>query len=228
MTRTPDQGPRPEPETDPPRLHAEPTEPDESASLGAEPDTANGEAGEHHAARPPRHWFSWWGRVRYFVIHKILRASDSPHRIALGVGIGMWVALLPLVGIQMITSAALCHPVKGNKVVSMAMAWVSNPITLVPIFLPCYWLGCWLLGLDAIPYEDFVAIFFPEEGSWWARVSATWRAMMGIFGPLWLGSLIVATTVAVPTYFITERVVTWYRLRRYGTTDLTTLPELAD
>lgn len=172
---------------------------------------------------PPRHWFSWWGRVKHFVVHKILRAADSPHRLGLGVAIGMWVALLPLVGIQMITSAAICHPFKGNKVVAMAMAWVSNPVTLVPIFLPCYWLGCWILGLDAIPYDDFVAIFSPDVEGWWARVSASWSAMMAIFGPLWLGSLIVATIVAVPCYFITVRAVTAYRMRRYGTVDLTDL-----
>ena len=199
-----------------------------AAPLKVEELQTDGSKVEHHAARPPRHWFSWWGRVKHFVIHKILRASDSPHRIALGVSIGMWVALLPLVGVQMITSAALCHPVKGNKVFAMAMAWVSNPITLVPIFLPCYWLGCWILGLDAIPYQDFVDIFFPAEGTWFARVSATWRAMMGIFGPLWLGSAIVATIVAIPSYFVTERVVTWYRMKRYGTVDLSTLPEVAD
>lgn len=170
--------------------------------------------------KPRIRWFSWWHRVKDFVLHKILRADDSPHRLALGVALGMWVALLPLVGIQMITSAALCHPFKGNKVVAMAMAWVSNPITLVPIFLPCYWLGCLILGLDAIPYDDFVAIFSPDVEGWWSRIAASWSAMMAIFGPLWLGSAIVATVVAVPCYFITERAVTWYRLKRYGTVDM--------
>jgi len=122
-----------------------------------------------------------------------------------------------------VVSEVLCIPFKANKVVAMAMAWVSNPLTLVPIFLPCYWLGCLILGLDAIPYDDFVRIFSPEVAGWWNKISATWSAMLAIFGPLWLGCAIVATVVAVPCYFITERAVTWYRLKRYGTTDLTTL-----
>lgn len=172
-------------------------------------------------APPPQHWFSWWGQVRWFVSHRILHAQDSPHRLALGVSIGLWVALLPLVGVQMITSAALVHPFKGNKVVAMAMAWVSNPLTLIPVYLPCYWLGCWILGMDAIPYQEFVDIFFPPEATgWWGSLSATWTAMLAVFGPLWLGCGIVATVVAVPFYFITERVVTVYRMRRYGTVDL--------
>jgi uncharacterized protein len=202
-----------DPRSDPPEADSDRSDPSRSEGLP-----------EGRTGPPPRWYFSWWGRARHFVYHNILHADDSPHRLALGVGIGMWIALLPLVGVQMVVSAILCHPVKGNKVVAMAMAWVSNPITLVPIFLPCYWLGCWILGLDAIPYEDFVAIFFPPEGGgWMARVQATWSAMMGIFGPLWLGCLIVATAVAIPTYFVAERGITWYRLRRYGTTDLTTL-----
>lgn len=194
---------------------------DDTALADAPDDEATFDPDHRPENAPPKGWFSWWGRIKWFVFHKVLHADDSPHRLAIGAGIGMWVALLPLVGVQMVTSAALVHPFKGNKVVAMAMAWVSNPFTLIPVYLPCYWLGCWILGLDAIPYDDFVTIFFPPEGAgWWARVSATWSAMMDIFLPLWLGCFIVATAVAVPTYFITERGVTWYRMKRYGTTDM--------
>lgn len=169
---------------------------------------------------PPTHWFSWWGRLRYFVVHRILHAADSPHRIALGVGIGMFIALLPLVGVQMVISAVLCHPFKANKAVAVALAWVSNPVTLIPIYLPMYWLGCVMLGIEAIPYDNFVAIFFPEEGGFIASLTATYTAMLDIFVPLWLGSFVVAVAIAVPCYFLTLRVVTAYRMRRYGTVDL--------
>jgi uncharacterized protein (DUF2062 family) len=198
---------------------------DEAVTAEATIDDTPTTAPRSRVERPPAHWFSWWGQVRWFVVHRILHAQDSPHRLALGVAIGMWVALLPLVGVQMVTSAALVHPFKGNKVVAMAMAWVSNPLTLIPVYLPCYWLGAWLLGMDAIPYHEFVEIFFPPESvGWWGTLSATWSAMMAIFLPLWLGCGIVATAVSVPLYFVTERVVTWYRVRRYGTVDLSSSP----
>ncbi len=164
----------------------------------------------------------WIANTRWFVVHRILHAADSPHRIALGAAIGMWVALLPLVGIQMVVSATLCIPVRGNKAIAAAMAWVSNPITIIPIFLPCYWLGCLLLGLDAIPTSEFEAIFNPGvDTGWWDSVSASWSAMMAVVAPLWLGSGIVATIVAIPTYFVTIRLVTQYRIRRFGRADFT-------
>lgn len=175
--------------------------------------------------RPPAHWFSWWGRIRHFVLHKILRAADSPHRLALGVAMGLFIALLPLVGIQMFIAAILCHPIKGNKVVAMAMAWVSNPFTLVPIFLPCYWLGAALLGIEAIPYENFVSIFQPNEGTFIDSIYATYVAMLDIMAPLWLGCFLVATAFAVPSYFIARAGITRYRLRRYGTVDISSLTE---
>lgn len=174
---------------------------------------------------PPRHWFSWWGRVRYFVVHQILRAADSPHRLALGVAIGLFIALLPLVGIQMFIAAVVCHPVKANKAVAVAMAWVSNPLTLVPIFLPCYWLGAAMLGLEAIPYESFVAIFTPEEGGLIESLYATYVAMLDIMAPLWLGCAVVATAFALPSYFLFRSMITRYRLRRYGTTDIASLTQ---
>lgn len=172
------------------------------------------------APTPPRHWFSWWGRIRYFLIHQVLHAADSPHRIALGMAIGVFIALLPLVGVQMLLAAIICHPFKANKAVSVAMAWISNPVTLVPIYLPFYWLGCVMIGLDPIPYESFVAIFFPEEGGLVASLMATWTAMLDIFVPLWLGSSVAAIAFSVPSYFLTRRIVTAYRMRRYGTVDL--------
>jgi uncharacterized protein len=172
---------------------------------------------------PPPHWFSWWGRLRYFVVHSILHAADSPHRIALGVAIGLFIALLPLVGVQMVLAAVACHPFKANKAVAVALAWVSNPVTLIPIYLPMYWFGCVMLGLDAIPYEAFVAIFFPAEGGFVASLWATYTAMLDIFVPLWLGSTVVAVALSVPGYFITLRGVTAYRMRRYGTVDLASL-----
>ncbi len=132
----------------------------------------------------------------------------------------MFIALLPLVGVQMVISAVLCHPFKANKAVAVALAWVSNPVTLIPIYLPMYWLGCVMLGIEAIPYDNFVAIFFPEEGGFIASLTATYTAMLDIFVPLWLGSFVVAVAIAVPCYFLTLRVVTAYRMRRYGTVDL--------
>jgi hypothetical protein len=144
-----------------------------------------------------------------------LHADDTPHRLALGIAIGMWIALLPLVGVQMVVSAALCHPFRANKVVAMALAWITNPFTIIPVYLPMYWLGTWLLGMDAIPYQAFVDIFFPPgDLGWWGSVSASWTAMMAIFAPLWLGSGLVATAIAVPSYFLSERFIVWYRSRR--------------
>lgn len=163
--------------------------------------------------RPPRPEDSWVLKVRWFVVHGVLHADDTPHRLALGLAIGLWVSLMPIIGAQMVTSAAICHPFRANKAVAMAMAWVTNPVTIVPIFLPCYGLGCWLLDVDPLPRDQFAAIFFPAEEGAWARVAATWQAMTAVFAPLWLGCALVATAVSVPAYFLVERGITAYRAR---------------
>ncbi len=49
----------------------------------------------------------YWLRMRRFVMHNVLHADDTPHSIALGTAIAVFIAILPLVGIQMFLSVAV-------------------------------------------------------------------------------------------------------------------------
>ena len=75
-----------------------------------------------------------WRRTRRFLIVKVLHANDTPHRIALGIAIGVFIGLTPTVGLQMIIALALATALRANKVVCIPMVWITNPVTLVPIY----------------------------------------------------------------------------------------------
>ena len=84
--------------------------------------------------------------VKDFCILRILHADDPPHRLALGIAIGMFVTFTPLIGFQMLISVFLAWLLRANKLVGVPLVWISNPVTFVPIYYPCYWLGCKVLG----------------------------------------------------------------------------------
>lgn len=154
-----------------------------------------------------------YGKLRRFVIHNLLHADDPPHRLALGLAVGVFVAFTPTVGIQMIIAGFLSWLLKANKLVSAAMVWISNPATIIPIYWYCYRIGCAVLALDPIGRDWWLRLAEPPQG-WWNRVTFYWTQFLAIAEPLWLGGLIVGLICAYPTYYVAFAVIRAYRQRR--------------
>ncbi len=66
-------------------------------------------------------------------------------------GIGMFFAFWP-VPFQMWLAAALAIPMRVNLPLSVATVWITNPLTMPPIFFAAYKVGVWLLGAPAEPF----------------------------------------------------------------------------
>ena len=75
-----------------------------------------------------------WRRAQRFVKYRILHVDDTPHRIALGVAIGMFVAWTPTIGFQMGLTVLLCALFRANKLVGVPLVWISNPLTIIPVY----------------------------------------------------------------------------------------------
>jgi uncharacterized protein (DUF2062 family) len=94
---------------------------------------------------------------------------------AAAVFIGIFVAFLPIPG-QMFAAALLALIFAANLPLAIALVWITNPITIVPIFYGAYELGSFLLG------QKNTLQFSPSIESFAANISVIWK-------PLILGSL---------------------------------------
>jgi len=142
----------------------------------------------------------------------VLALDDSPHAIALGVAIGVFVGLTPTVGIQTVLILALvflCRPFfYFNGSAAMAATYVSNPFTMVPLYYFWYQVGAWFIPGN-ISFEDFnSALQFDGFSGWWSTV-CNLGVQVGI--PTIIGGLLTApfgVALAYPTaYFL----VRWAR-----------------
>ena len=106
-----------------------------------------------------------WKRLKNFFVHRVLHVDDTPHRIALGVAIGVFVAWTPTIGFQMPLTVALAWLLGANKLFSVPFVWISNPLTFVPIYMPNYLVGRWILGSD-VPPPDFGKVVKPLVAGW--------------------------------------------------------------
>jgi uncharacterized protein (DUF2062 family) len=69
------------------------------------------------------------------------------YSVSTGVSVGLFMAFAP-VPAQMILAAAAAIMLGCNLPIAVAMVWVSNPVTMGPLFFAAYKLGAWLLGVE--------------------------------------------------------------------------------
>lgn len=152
------------------------------------------------------------------LLRSILMLDDSAHSIALGTAIGMFIALTPTVGIQMlmvVCVAFLTRPLfRFNQVASLITVYISNPLTIVPIYWFDYKVGTLFVG-GSLTQKDFARILeFEGFSGWWETVK---QLLLEVGSPLIIGSLVVGTFFGLITYPIMLRLLK--RLRRSKSTD---------
>jgi uncharacterized protein (DUF2062 family) len=160
------------------------------------------------------------GRARGYhpraMIRKLLQIQDTPHSIALGTSLGMLIAMTPTIGIQIVIAAVVCTAFRANRVAGIVMVFISNPLTMVPIYWADYWVGAKLLGSEMISKEDFAAIWTRIiEAGMIGGIREGFVVLTGaIFLPMMLGGTLIGFVLAVPLYPITYRAVEARRRRR--------------
>ena len=106
------------------------------------------------------------------------------HTLAKAFAVGLFCAMLPI-PFQMLVAAAGAILLHANIPVSVGLVWLTNPLTMPPMFYAAYKLGSLLMQS---PEQEF-----HFEASWeWAM-----HGMMMIWQPFLLGCLVSGVALAV-------------------------------
>lgn len=135
------------------------------------------------------------------IVRRILAVDDTPHAIALGVAIGMFVACTPTLGLRMgivaLFAVATRRWLYFNRPAALLTTCLSNPITTVPLYYFDYWVGSRLVD-GGVSREVFArALDYQNLAEWWQ--AAQWL-VVEVGTPMLVGSLIVASVMSVVTY----------------------------
>ncbi len=106
------------------------------------------------------------------------------HSVAKAFAVGIFCAFVP-VPFQMVLAASFAIVIHCNIPISVALVWLTNPITMPPVFYFCYRVGAWVLGLPARHF-DFEA-------------SLDWvlNSMLHLWQPFLLGCLLCGLLFAL-------------------------------
>ncbi|RME04263.1 MAG: DUF2062 domain-containing protein [Planctomycetota bacterium] len=144
----------------------------------------------------------------------ILQLEDTPESIARGVAIGMFVAMTPTVGLQMLIVVFISFFIQLNRLAGIVMVYISNPFTLVPIYWLDYLTGAYLFGYELVSWKEFQSIFQLEETvfyrQFWEFLGNCLSLGAEVLAPMFLGGIFWGAVLGLPLYPLTL-----YAVRRY-------------
>ncbi|KAF0863718.1 DUF2062 domain-containing protein [Pseudomonas sp. LD120] len=124
------------------------------------------------------------------------------HSVARAMAVGLFSAFIPI-PMQMLLAAVLAIRLRANMPISVSLVWLTNPITMPPVFFCTYKLGAWLMS---VPPRSL-----PE--------ALTWEWISSELGTLWqpflLGSVVAGLVLGTAAYCLTMLYWRWWVGRQW-------------
>ncbi|BFM07456.1 DUF2062 domain-containing protein [Halioxenophilus aromaticivorans] len=124
------------------------------------------------------------------------------HSVSVAFFLGLFIAFIPAPG-QMALGAFCAWFFRCNLPITLALIWVSNPLTMAPIFFFTYKLGTWILDTP---------VRTVESGFNWqwitTEISLIWQ-------PLLVGSLLTGLFCGCLGYTTIKVFWRWYVIRNW-------------
>jgi hypothetical protein len=167
-------------------------------------------------------------RATQYVMHRMRRLPDKPHRVARGVLAGTFVAFLPIPGGQFLGAWLIALAIRGNILASLLATFLSNPLTTPVIAVFSINLGHWMLGVQEPLTTDAIGAAFSSLGTeFWDNMKSIftvekmhWGSMQMFWGTIYLpylvGSLIPAFISSMVGYYLTIPLVRAYQHARHN------------
>jgi len=124
------------------------------------------------------------------------------HSFARAVAIGLFCAFLPI-PFQMLVAAMGAIICRANLPISVVLVWISNPITIPPIFYFTYKVGASIMGIEPEHIEISLSVEWVVH-----ELGVIWE-------PLLLGSLLIGVVVSLLGYILVRIYWRWHVIHHY-------------
>lgn len=162
--------------------------------------TGNGAAGARCNGRSPLDRL--WRTVRLYRL-RLVRLPSTPHRIALGVGLGMLIGSIPLIPSQMLLAGVVAWLLRASPAAAVIATLYSNPVTFGPLYAIFFAIGSFLLpGMHVALPDDLANLT--------SLLSMGWD----VYLVLCAGGMVFGAVAGVAAYVVTLRMVAAYQQRR--------------
>lgn len=189
--------------------------------------------------KKPLGWGAWlreqiypkggFKRAIRYVVHRMRRLPDQPHRVARGVFAGSLIGFLPLPGLQFLAAWGAARLARGNVLAALLATFNTNPVTTPFFAVLALSLGHWMLGIEAPLNGEYIGKAFGHAGRdlWFNFMSlfgpetARWDGLLQfwqeIYLPYFIGALGPAILISAVAYYVTIPLVAAYQKARAAT-----------
>lgn len=124
------------------------------------------------------------------------------HSVARAMAVGLFSAFIPL-PMQMLLAASLAIPVRANLPISIGLVWLTNPLTMPPVFYCTYKVGSWVLDTPPLHLPSEITMDWIAE-----RLTTLWEPML-------VGSIVTGIVLGIVGYFATMIYWRWWVRRAW-------------
>jgi uncharacterized protein (DUF2062 family) len=131
----------------------------------------------------------WFMRPFRLVLDHPAYWSLNRRSVTRAFALGLFIAFIP-VPVHLILGASVALLLRLNVPAAIAGTFLANPVTMVPMYISGYWLGCHILGVHPRP------IAFDLSWDWLTT------ALLPVWKPFMLGCVLLGAFAAVCGYVI--------------------------
>ncbi len=132
-------------------------------------------------------------------IKSLLALDGNTNQIAASFAVGIFVGLSPLLGVHTILALGLIYIFRLNLTATMTGVYITNPLTIIPIYTFSTWTGAKMLGME----------FFSGDMKGTPHLSLIyfWKQLRYLIKPFFVGSTIVAILASLVLYLIVSHIL---------------------
>jgi uncharacterized protein (DUF2062 family) len=137
---------------------------------------------------------------------RFIKLQGSPHALAGGMALGLFIGMSPFFGLHVITALVLAALLKWSKITALVGVNITNAITAPLIYPLNYWVGTRLAGTSG-------QVRWPSAFDF-GELMGLLKQSPHIILDLVIGGIALGLPLALLGYGVTRKVITVYRQRR--------------
>lgn len=162
--------------------------------------------------------------------HRVIHLRDTPHSVACGVAIGIFMGFMPFLGLKTLITLVIAWFTRCSKLAAVVALSLHDVLWLVPLLPPWLVRVQYQIGFFILNHELPPGLHFHSHHVHWhvptlAQISAMWEGfdsdkwmywerVVHIGYPMLLGAIVMGVPLAIVFYFITLKLVARHQAHR--------------
>ncbi len=148
---------------------------------------------------------------------RVKNLQGDPHFVAMGMAVGVFVGIAPIIPFRTIMAIVLAYILKGSRPAALLGSLIGNPFAIVFIYYACYKVGNIFLGGTLAAEESVKTLIdiIKQDIELYDKIlffADFAKTQLKVFLAMIVGGFIIGIPAGIFSYFITKQFVIGVRI----------------